>query len=548
MAEPTPPPPDRVAEPPAVLRADGLRKRFPGVLALDDASLSLRAGEVHALMGENGAGKSTLIKVVNGVLAPDAGRVELGGEPFAPASVRDAGRAGVSTVFQEVNLLPMRSVAENLFVGRFPKRFGLIRWGEVRRRARDMVAGFGLPVDVSRPVGSYPIAVQQMVAVVRAVSAGEQDGGSPTRVLVLDEPTSSLDAGEIERLFAVMRRLRDGGMAILFVTHFLDQVYAVADRITVMRGGRTVGEWATGELPKLDLVRAMTGRDLGDALHATGESAADAEGDAAAGAEVGGSVRLDGLGRARSVGPVDFTIGRGEVVGLAGLLGSGRTETARLCFGADAPDRGRLVIDGVARRFRSPRQAIGAGLAMTTEDRKASGIAPNLSVRENLVLALQSRRGVLRRVGRREQRELAERYIRLLSIKTPSPEVPIRSLSGGNQQKVLLARWLATRPRLLILDEPTRGIDVGAKADVARLVRSLAAEGMGALFISSELEEVTAICRHVVVLRDRRQVGELRGDDVTEGRILRLIAGGAAIRAADERAGEGGGAGEGAGT
>ena len=518
---------------PPVLRASGIRKQFPGVLALDDARLSLRPGEIHAVMGENGAGKSTIIKVINGVLTPDAGAMELDGKPFAPDSVRAAEAAGVSTVFQEVNLLPMRSVAENLFVGRFPKTLGLIRWGRVRRAAQKLVAGFGLKLDVGRPVCSYSIAMQQMVAIIRAVSAGGAGGAGGaaggTKVLILDEPTSSLDNDEIAQLFKVMRDLRDKGMAILFVTHFLDQVYAVCDRITVMRNGRFVGEYRTEELPKLKLVSAMTGRELEEALHAPAAGGAAADGEAAAGA-----IRLDALGRTRTLEPVSFTIGHGEVVGLAGLLGSGRTETARLCFGADQPDRGGLVIDGRTRRFKSPRQAIQNGLAMTTEDRKVSGIAPNLSVRENMILALQSRRGIFKAIPKREQQALADKYIKLLRIKTPSGEVAIKSLSGGNQQKVLLARWLAIEPRLLILDEPTRGIDIGAKADVAKMVRKLADEGMSCLFISSELEEVTGVCRHVVVLRDRKQVGELRGDDIQEERIMGLIAGGASPATAEE--------------
>ena len=531
--------------PTPVLVAEGICKSFPGVRALDDAQLTLRPGEIHALMGENGAGKSTIIKVINGVLQPDAGSIMLDLKQVQPTSVRDAEQMGISTVFQEVNLVPMRSVAENLFLGRFPKKFGLVRWWKMRRMAEAQIRRFGLKMNVTQPVCSYSIALQQMVAIVRAVNAGRGEAGEAgeterrTKVLILDEPTSSLDTAEIAQLFTVMRRLRDEGMAILFVTHFLDQVYAVCDRITVMRNGQFVGEYETEDLPKLKLVGAMTGRDIDPDLHpssAGGEAAAAHEramaaDEAAAGREPA-AIQVRQLGKRRMLQPVDFDVRRGEIVGLAGLLGSGRTETARLCFGADQADEGALVIDGQEYRFSSPRQAIQHGLAMTTEDRKASGIAPNLSVRENLILALQSRRGMFKVIGRAEQQALVDKYIKLLKIKTPSAEQPIRLLSGGNQQKVLLARWLATEPRLLILDEPTRGIDVGAKAEIAKLVRELSHEGMGVLFISAELEEVAGLCRHVVVLRDRRPVGELRGAEISEKRIMNLIAGPAADPAA----------------
>lgn len=505
-----------------VLSASSISKQFPGVRALDSVDLKLRPGEVHALMGENGAGKSTLIKAINGVLTPDGGTIELAGEVVAPRSVGQAERLGISTVFQEVNLIPMRSVAENLFLGRFPRQMGLIRWRMLNRMARAQLQQFGLDLDVTQPVSSYSIAMQQMVAIVRAVNAGGDEEGEnrTTKVLILDEPTSSLDAAEIEQLFSVMRRLRDEGMAILFVTHFLDQVYAVSDRITVLRNGRLVNEWLTADLPKLKLVGAMTGREAEEAFQPPRSATTEV------GREKDVNFAVDGLGKHRLLEPVRFAMAQGEVVGLAGLLGSGRTETAELCFGARTADEGHVTIDGRPHRFSSPRQAIRAGLGMTTEDRKVSGIAPNLSVRENMILGLQSQRGLARRIAPAKQRELAERYIRLLGIKTPSPGQPIKLLSGGNQQKVLLARWLITQPRLLILDEPTRGIDVGAKAEIARLIRSLADEGMSVLFISAELEEVAGICRHVVVLRDRQQVGELRGQEVEEHRIMQLIAGG----------------------
>jgi len=507
---------------PPLLRVCGVVKLFPGVRALDGVDLTLECGEVHALMGENGAGKSTLIKAITGVLRPEHGSIELEGQPIHPRSVRDAERLGISTVYQEINLIPMRSVAENLLLGRFPKRFGLVRWKQVRRIAEGELGRFGLSIDVTRPVSSYSVAIQQMVAIVRAL--GTEDGPRTdeqrAKVLILDEPTSSLDAAEAEHLFTVLRNLKRRGLAILFVTHFLDQVYAISDRITVLRNGRYVGTWLARELPKLSLVSAMTGRSIKAVTEEHREAAACE-------AESTSPPLLEAVNLARrgSIHPISFSIARGEAVGLAGLLGSGRTETARLCFGVDAPDAGELRIDGQPTRFTSPRQAIGRGIGMTSEDRKATGIIPNLSLRENIIVALQSRRGIFRRLSRKRQQQIADQYIRLLGIRTPSGEQPIRLLSGGNQQKALLARWLATNPRLLILDEPTRGIDVGAKAEIARLIRSLCREGLSALFISSELEEVVDICRHVIVLRDRRNIGQLRGDDVTEQRILQLIAG-----------------------
>jgi simple sugar transport system ATP-binding protein len=505
----------------AVLSARAIGKYFPGVRALDGASLTLRAGEVHALLGENGAGKSTLIKIITGVQPPDAGEVLLDGTPIAPRSVRDAEQLGIRTVYQEVNLVPMRSVAENLYVGRFPRRFGLIRWGEVNRRARVALAPFGLDIDVTRPAGSYSTAIQQMVAIARAVD--EQDRGSATRVLILDEPTSSLDASEVEQLLGVMRQLKQRGIAIVFVTHFLEQVYAVADRITVLRNGKFIGEWLTKDLPRLSLVSAMIGRELEAAEAAAASETRRSDEPSAAPA-----IRVVSLGKRGKVEPVDFSIARGESVGLAGLLGSGRTETAKLVFGVDVADRGHVEIDGAAVRLRSPRQAVRHGIAMSPEDRKSSGIIPNLSVRENVVLALQGRRGIFRRLSSAQQLALADRFIAALGIKTPSTEQPIRLLSGGNQQKVLLARWLATEPTLLILDEPTRGIDVGAKAEIVKLIGSLCRGGMSVLFISSELEEVVSVCRRVVVLRDRRKIAELSGETLSEQQIMRTIAAGGA--------------------
>lgn len=507
-----PAPPDAGAP---LLVARGLSKRFGAVQALDGVDFSLDAGEIHALMGENGAGKSTLIKCLTGVHRADAGTVTLAGRAAAPASPREAETIGISTVYQEVNLIPHLSVAENVCLGREPVSrllAGKIRWREVRRRADAALARLGLRLDVRRELGSCSIAIQQLVAIARALDVD-------ARVLILDEPTSSLDRDEVAELFSVLRRLRGQGLGIVFITHFLDQVDAVSDRITVLRDGRLVGVRRAAELPREQLVGMMVGREF----ELTARRAGDRTPDAGAGTAAP-VLRARGLARRNAVEHADIAVGRGEAVGLAGLLGSGRTETARLLFGADRPDRGRIEIDGEPVRLRNPRSAIARGLALSPEDRKAQGIVPNLSVLENIELALQSRRGLAWLHSGTDRRELAERYVKAMGIKLASTDQPVSSLSGGNQQKVLLARWLATEPRLLILDEPTRGIDVAAKAEILRLVERLQGEGMSILFISSELEEVARACRRVVVLRDRRTVAELTGDQVTESAVLSAIA------------------------
>ncbi len=498
--------------PPAgsLLELRGIGKRFPGVVALDGVDFTVRAGEIHALLGENGAGKSTLIKVLTGVHPADAGEIRLAGQPIRPRLPKEAERAGISTVYQEVNLVPSLSVAENIALGRQAGRFGFINWGAVRRHAKEALARLEIDCDVDAELGTLSVALQQMVAIARALDV-------QARVLILDEPTASLDEKEVAELFAVMRRLREQGLGIVFVTHFLDQVYAVSDRITVLRNGRLVGEYLASELPRLELVSKMLGRELAAAVAKehhpeTASSAAPV-------------IEAIGLGRRHAIQPFDLTLRRGEVTGLAGLLGSGRTETARLLFGIDRPDSGRVRIGGREVRIASPRDAVRLGLAFSSEDRKTEGILPNLSVRENLILALQAKRGLARALSREEQVSLCEHYIRALRIKTADAEVPIRTLSGGNQQKVLLARWLAPQPDLIILDEPTRGIDVGAKQEIEQLVAKLSADGLAVLFISSEIEEVVRRCARVVVLRERQHAGELTGDSIEVPRLMQAMAG-----------------------
>ena len=468
-------------------------------------------------MGENGAGKSTLIKILTGVYQRDQGTIHFEGREISPTSTKEAETAGISTVYQEVNLIPTLSVAENILLGRQPRRLGLIDWRRVKERAVQALSQLNLHIDVTAELRTFSIAIQQMVALARALDLR-------ARLLILDEPTSSLDDAECEALFRVMRQLRHDGMAIVFVTHFIDQVYAVTDRITVLRNGRFVGEFETQKLPRVELIAKMLGHELAVAS----VDAATAKTPAANPGNRGVTphppvLEAKDLGKRGAVRPLDISIARGEVVGLAGLLGSGRTETARLLFGIDRPDSGKIAVEGKPAELRSPREAIRHGMAFCSENRKTEGIIPNLSVRENLILAMQASRGVLRLLSRTEQLRLADHYIQALKIKTPSPETPINNLSGGNQQKVLLARWLAMQPKLIILDEPTRGIDIGARAEIEKLVASLSEKGMSVLFISSELEEIVRLSRRVVVLRDRRKVGEL-ADGFNEHQIMAQIA------------------------
>jgi simple sugar transport system ATP-binding protein len=500
-------------EPAALLEIRKLSKSFPGVRALEEVDFTVRHGEVHALMGENGAGKSTLIKVLTGVHMRDGGTVRLDGIEIHARSPKEAESAGISTVYQEVNLIPYLSVAENICLGRQPTRFGLIRWGAMAERAREALARVDLKIDVSQPLSSYSIAVQQLVAIARALDIA-------AKLLILDEPTSSLDEKEVVELFNVIRKLRAAGMGIVIVTHFIEQVYAISDRITVLRDGRLVGEYETSKLPRVELVSRMIGRALAQMQTVEAEAK-----QAQATERREPLLELRQFGRPGWVAPMDMAISKGEVVGLAGLLGSGRTETARLIFGVDEPRDGEMLLAGQRVHFKSPSEAIRNGLAFTPENRKVEGIIPHLSVRENIILALQARQGAGRTLSRKQQVEIAQEFIQLLGISTTGPEQPVMNLSGGNQQKVLLARWLVMQPRLLILDEPTRGIDVGAKAEIEKLIQSLRAKGMAILFISSELEEVVRDCQKVIVLRDRAKAGELTGSEITEEAIMHTIAG-----------------------
>ncbi|MFV0285811.1 MAG: sugar ABC transporter ATP-binding protein [Demequina sp.] len=481
---------------PPLVSMRGITISFPGVLALDGVDFFLRPGEVHSLMGENGAGKSTLIKALTGVYAIDAGTIEIAGEQRRLDSTADAQAAGISTVYQEVNLCANLSVGENVMLGHEPRGVFGIDWSAAHREAADYLASLGLDLDTRSPLASHSIAIQQLVAISRAMVLD-------AKVLILDEPTSSLDRGEVEQLFAVIRDLKARGVAILFVSHFLDQVYEISDRITVLRNGRLIGEHLVGDLPREALVTEMIGRALDElsALSDAAERDIDRTGTPV--------LSASDIGRKGILEPADLDIFEGEVVGLAGLLGSGRTELVRLLYGADKADAGEITVRGQRAKIHAPRHAIDRRVAFSSENRRAEGVIADLTVAENMVLGVQAQRGWLRRLSKTEQDAIVAEYMEALGVRPADPHVPIGTLSGGNQQKVLLARWLAMQPELLILDEPTRGIDVGAKADIQRKVAELAAKGLSVVFISSELEEVLRITQRVAVLRDRRKIGEL---------------------------------------
>ncbi|WP_404864041.1 sugar ABC transporter ATP-binding protein [Georhizobium sp. MAB10] len=494
-----------------LLSITSLSKSFVGTKALQGVDFELAAGEVHALLGENGAGKSTLIKCLTGAYKRDAGEIRLDGVSIDPSSTAEAQALGIGTVYQEVNLLPNLTVAQNLTFGREPRRFGLVDARAQRAQARAMLEPYGLDIDVDRDLGAYSVAIRQIIAIARAVALSG-------KVLILDEPTASLDAAEVRMLFTIVRKLRAEGLGIIFVSHFLDQVFAICDRVTVLRNGRKIVTERTADLDRVRLISHMLGRDLEEAAHEHRKHA-EANDD-----QRGPLLTFEAIGRAGMIEPFDLAVGKGEVIGLAGLLGSGRTESAELLFGVRTSDSGSASDQHGRVAHGSPREAIAAGFGFAPEDRKVDGIIAELSVRENIVLALQAKRGWMSKISRQEQDALAERYIGRLDIRTSSADKPIGELSGGNQQKVVLARWLAMNPRFLILDEPTRGIDVGAHAEIVRLIQEITKTGMAVLVISSELEELVAVCDRVIVVRDRRHVTELAGADISTDAIVRAIA------------------------
>jgi monosaccharide-transporting ATPase len=496
-----------------IVKMSGIAKSFPGVVALEDVDFSLRRGEIHALVGENGAGKSTLIKVLTGVEQPDKGTIELDGKLVQVRSPQHSQELGISTVYQEVNLCTNISIAENIMLGREPHRFGSIHWQKMNEMAQEAINRLSIDVDVTQPLGNYSVAIQQMVAIIRALEI------LSAKVLILDEPTSSLDIHETNLLFDAMRKLKNEGIGIIFITHFLDQVYQIADRITVLRNGMLVGTYDASSLPRVELVAKMLGRSLTE-LDAMSKVKSQEEEKK----DKQHLVEVKGLGLTGSLEPVDLELNANEVLGIAGLLGSGRTEMAGLIFGIDSPDNGSLIVNGEKVDKFSPLESLKRGIALSPEDRKAEGVVGDLTIRENIILALQARYGWFKFISVPRQNEIADKYIQLLGIVTPSPEQLVKNLSGGNQQKVILARWLATNPKVLILDEPTRGIDVGAKTEIQKLVMQLAEEGKSCVFISSELEEVLRVSDRIAVLRDRKKVAEY-ASDVGEKTLIQAMAG-----------------------
>ena len=495
-----------------VLTMRGIYKEFPGVKALQNVDFTLRKGEVHALMGENGAGKSTLVKCLTGVYEKDSGEIRIDGkdEPVSIRSPQDAQNLGISTVYQEITLCPNLTVAENMFIGRGNYKF--INWRTQEKKADEILQRLNIPAKASQQLGTCSLAVQQMVAIARAVDM-------ECKVLILDEPTSSLDEREVALLFELMRDLKSRGVGIIFITHFLDQVYEICDRITVLRNGELVGEYEIKDMPQVELVSAMLGKAIDDISRLREERG-----------KYSGKVEIvyeaEGLSSIEGVKPFDFAINKGEVNGFTGLLGSGRSESVRAIFAADRVTGGKVKVNGKEVKISKPKDAMECGIGYLPEDRKGDGIIQDLSVRENLILAQQVLKGFWHPFKKAEAEKIADEYIKLLQVKTASQETPIKSLSGGNQQKVILARWLLTHPQYLILDEPTRGIDVGTKTEIQKQVLKLSKEGVAVTFISSEIQEMLNVCTRLVVMKDRNIVGELKDEQLTQSNIMKTIAGG----------------------
>ena len=495
-----------------VLKMSNISKTFPGVKALSNVDFTLREGEIHALMGENGAGKSTLIKVLTGVHDFQTGEIYMvknaGGKPelIVNHSPQEAQQNGISTVYQEVNLCPNLTVAENLFIGREPRRFGMIDWRTMNRKSAEVLKNLDIHVAPTQSLDECSLAIQQMIAIARAVDM-------KCRVLILDEPTSSLDDDEVQKLFVLMRKLRAEGVGIIFVTHFLEQVYEVCDRITVLRNGELVGEYEVESLPRVKLVSKMMGKDFDDLADIKGEYKHEKH--------LEPLIEAKGLGHAGTIRPFDLTINKGEVIGLTGLLGSGRSELVRTIYGADKADSGVLKVKGKDTKISSPLDAMKAGMAYLPEDRKKEGIIADLSVRENIILALQAKRGMFKLLSRKQMEEFADKYIDLLQIKTASRETPIKSLSGGNQQKVILGKWLLKNAPILLVDEPTRGVDVGSKAEIYTIMRELCAQGVSIIMVSSDLPELVSMSDRCLVISNGMITAELTGDDITQNNVMR---------------------------
>ncbi len=493
-----------------LLEIKQLDKQFTGVHALDHVDFAVGKGEIHALMGENGAGKSTLIKVLTGLYSKDSGEIIFDGKECNFHTPQDSQNAGISTIYQEINLIPHLSVAENIFLGREPRNAFGIDWKTVRKQAKKLLLDNGIDIDVDQDLATYSTAIQQMVAITRAISQN-------AKLLIMDEPTSSLANDEIQVMFEKMRELVAKGMSIIFISHKLDEVYTICNRATILKDGKLVGSYDIDKISRLEMVSKMIGRDASNVLKRNVGEYTGA-GDAVPVLHthnIDNRVKLHG---------VSIDIRPGEIVGVAGLLGAGKTEFAKVVFGCDNTYTGEYEVEGKPVRLKTPKGAIDLGFAYCSEDRKVEGIFPHMSVKENMTITALphiSRFGV---VNRRKQNEIVDQYIRSINIKTPSPDQLICNLSGGNQQKVLLGRWLSMNPKLIILDEPTRGIDVGAKAEIEALIKQFSENGISVLYISSELEELIRNCYRVVIIHDGKNSGELRGEDITEENIMRFIA------------------------
>ncbi len=499
---------------PALLSVRGVSKRFPGVQALSDIDLDVAEGEVLALLGENGAGKSTLLKILSGAQAADSGTILLSGAPYTVAQPHEAQALGVVTIYQEFTLIPTLSVAENIMIGREPGRAGLVDWKATFRAARDALSRLGLRINPRRLVQDLSVADQQMVEIARALSM-------EARLIIMDEPTAALSAAEVDRLLALVRALKSRGIGIIYVTHRLDEALMVCDRATVLRDGRLVGSVAIVSTSVDALIKMMVGRDLGAMAPIKGGAARPG----------GPALQIDRLSTGSALDPhatavsnVSLAIQPGEILGIAGLVGAGRTECARAIFGADPITSGRIFVDGREVAIRSPADAIAVGIGLVPEDRKQQALFLSLAIRNNMaVTAMGRQRGPFGYVSDAWERGLVREFQKALGIRMANPDQAIGNLSGGNQQKVILARWLALKPKILIVDEPTRGIDVAAKAEVHGVLGRLAEEGIAVMVISSELPEVIALADRIVTLREGRVTGEVTRRHATEEGLMRLM-------------------------
>ncbi len=493
---------------PPILRMQGIAKSFPGVKALDDVSFEVQAGEVHALMGENGAGKSTLMKILAGAYQADGGQIYLDGEVVTIHSPQEATKLRIEIIYQEFNLVPQLTIAENIFLGR-ERRGAVPGWLDrktMQDEAQRLMDGLGANIDIRTRVSKLSVAMQQMVEIAKATSR-------KSRILVMDEPSATLTEHELENLYRLIRQLKEEGVSVIYISHRMDEVFSICDRITVLRDGKTVGTKLTSEVTPDELIKMMVGRTLEDNFPKVV-------------AEVGDTVlEVEHLSRKSDIHDVSFKVKAGEVVALAGLVGSGRTEIARCIFGADPYDSGKISFGGKPLLAHGPGGAIKAGIGLVTEDRKGQGLILDLTVRENTTLAALPSLSKLGFVEKGRERTVTQEYIKSLDIRTPSGEQRVKNLSGGNQQKVVLSKWLLTQSKLLILDEPTRGIDVGAKVEIYQLMNRLTAQGIGILMISSELPEVLGMADRVLVMREGRMVGELSRGEATQERIGEMAVG-----------------------